>query len=138
MDSKSSDQSKPTELPNVINFHGEQIIKHIKVSDNAASIKSTDHVALSIGDPNVAEEMNDVSSTESLVVRSDRLKRYIIKEIVQPAYVLDIKDTLEWRFKWRRISRIFFWMTNVILLACSVLYWCFGNCKCYCCYVVTI
>jgi len=65
--------------------------------------------------------LNDIDSEESMEVTSQKLKQYVIKNIVQPAYIADIKETLEWRFRWMRISRNFRWISQFFLLVSGIL-----------------
>jgi len=79
------------------------------------------NVVIDIADSNIPDELNDIDSEESMEVTSQKLRQFVIKNIVQPAYIADIKETLEWRFRWTKISRKFRWVAQFFLLVSGIL-----------------
>jgi hypothetical protein len=69
---------------------------------------------------NSKEDNNDQKHQESSVdfLQEDRiaLQKYIIKNLVIPNYVADLKSTFLWRNRWQKIGRVFFWSSNIFLL----------------------
>jgi hypothetical protein len=53
-------------------------------------------------------------------IASKGLKTMIVKTILQPSYVRDVKDTIDWRFKWRKISDVLFTIAKVVGLSSAV------------------
>jgi hypothetical protein len=93
----------------------------MSINSETKSKNKHKHAVIDIADSEIPEELNDIRSDESTKVQSQKLKQYVIKYIVQPAYVADIKDTIEWRYRWLRCSRSFRWIAHLFLLVSGIL-----------------
>jgi uncharacterized membrane protein len=49
------------------------------------------------------------------------LQKNVMSTIVVPFYEQDLRSTFSWRGRWLRISRAFWWISNIFLLASSIL-----------------
>ncbi len=61
------------------------------------------------------------SQDPSLTIKSKRLQDFVIKTIVEPAYIENLKSTFAWQSKWSTIARVFFWMSNLFVLLGGIL-----------------
>ncbi|MHB1952720.1 MAG: hypothetical protein ACYCOU_03140 [Sulfobacillus sp.] len=62
------------------------------------------------------------SSSSSLSkVNSSLLKNQIVREILRPAYVKDVEDSVVWRFRWRKIAHSLDGIAKFCGGACTVL-----------------
>lgn len=64
----------------------------------------------------IRHQIDDMTSDESINVNSDRLKRYIVKTIIQPSYVEDVRDTIKWRFRWRKIGSFCYTISKILFV----------------------
>ena len=94
-----------------------QPISHVS---SIPETKKSDLV-ISIADPKIPDAIDDIKSIESSKVASDNLKKYVIKNLLQPDFVENIKDSLEWRYKWEKISSFFNVIASIFALSTSVL-----------------
>lgn len=77
-----------------------------------------------ISEPLKSFEKDDICSSDMEAgkgnISSRGLKTMIVKTILQPSYVRDVKDTIDWRFKWRKISDVLFTIAKVVGLSSAV------------------
>lgn len=52
---------------------------------------------------------------------TNNFRRNIIKNIIQPDYLATLKDTVLWRYRWRKIGIIFAILAKILTLAAMVL-----------------
>jgi hypothetical protein len=49
------------------------------------------------------------------------LKKYIFDNFIRPAYIQDIQDTLEWRYKWRKIGDYLIVISQLLTILAAIL-----------------
>lgn len=64
-----------------------------------------------------AQMIDKTKNTTDLEVASKSFKEQIISTIIQPSYIKDIKDTLAWRYKWRKIGNTSHMMGKILTLS---------------------
>ena len=69
-----------------------------------------------IEDKLTIEDKTKIKSEDDLVA-TQSFKNEIITKIIQPGYVKDIKDTLKWRYRWRKIGNISHMCGKVLTLS---------------------
>lgn len=84
-------------------------------------IITNNHDVIDIVSQNLANHINEIGTSESTQVNSKRLRQFIIKNIVQPTYIADLKDTLIWRYRWRKIGNFLYILSKFLTIIGAVL-----------------
>lgn len=71
--------------------------------------------------PKIEEDNNSTNSSDSTKREEKKLRKYIIENFIQPSYVQDVKDTLYWRFKWRKIGNVCLVIAKIVAIFSSLL-----------------
>lgn len=58
--------------------------------------------------------------SENTDVSSNKLRQYIIKDVLQPAYITDIKDIMKARFIWRKFANLLLIISKFTVLLGAV------------------
>lgn len=67
-------------------------------------------------------EINDeMSSKLSVYFESEELRNYIIKNIIEPSFITDLKNVMKWRYLWRRIANILYIFSKILTIIGAVL-----------------
>lgn len=92
-----------------------------KFKNQKILLNDNNHDIIELVSNNLANHINDVGTSESTQVNSKRLRQFIIKNIVQPVYVSDLKDTMVWRFRWKKIANCLYIFSKLLNLVGAVL-----------------
>jgi hypothetical protein len=76
---------------------------------------------LNTADSELVLDINDTDSIESVNVKSKKIRQYIVKNLLQPDYVTEIKNALEWRYRWRKIGTGMSWSSYIVAASASIL-----------------
>ncbi len=66
------------------------------------------------------KDEKDISKVDFLQEYRITVQKHIVKNIVMPNYVADLTSTFLWRSRWQKISRSFFWLSNIFLLISGI------------------
>lgn len=64
-----------------------------------------------------------VGPTTILPAATSEFQQTLLKTIVQPAYVTELKENVRARLRWRDRARLFFWLSNLFVLLSSIFSW---------------
>lgn len=99
---------------------GQKLIKNNEINDADKFKNQKIETIIDIENFNTGL-VNDNDTSDGNQVKSKKLRNYIIKTIVQPTYIFDLKDTLKWRFRWRKIGNILYIVSKLLTIVGAVL-----------------
>ena len=95
-----------------------------KFKNQKIVMSTNNNDVIELASNNLANHINEIGTSESTQVNSKRLRQFIIKNIVQPVYVSDLRDTLIWRYRWRKIANCLYIFSKLLTLSGAVLAFC--------------
>jgi len=70
--------------------------------------------------PHHNDFLDEVSKDDSTKAKSQRLKQYVIKNLIQPDYIEGLTHDIKWKNTWRKMSVGFYWVANICLLLSTI------------------
>jgi len=102
----------------------EQKHKNSLTDENATRLKTNTNSIIRQIEKMKFNHSNDFTGETGMAeghISTKKLKKFIVRDIIQPAFVKDIRDTIKGRYKWRKIAGILFVIARIMFLANVIL-----------------